>query len=237
MLVKLRIFISFRLLSRRVTDFSHTLLGGGANEISLHIVDTPLWIDKELLAFALDLNLPADHTIYHVNWLLIAICLVFLVDSVSPLNRIILTDLIGLNLLNCLVIVVLDINFRLAIDTHLAAILSWSRELGVWNGDLAGIFQRWQRLLSGRTAAVNGIYSLDHFHNLVVWLWWRLALYLKVVKSLSISLLKFCVLNGQLLRRGGDSLFVTSVLIFGIVVNKPLALKKVFTFIIFFLGL
>lgn len=131
MLVKLRIFISFRLLSRRVTDFSHTLLGGGANKISLHIVDTSLWIDKVLLAFALDLNLPADHTIYHVHRLLIAICLVFLVDSLSPLNRIILTDLIGLNLLNCLVIVVLDINFCLAIVTNLAAILSRSRELGV----------------------------------------------------------------------------------------------------------
>ena len=97
----------------------------------MHIVDTPLWIDEELLAFALNLNLPADHTIYHVHRLLIAICLVFLVDSLSPLNRIILADLIGLNLLNSLVIVVLDISFRLAIDTNLAAIFSRSRELGI----------------------------------------------------------------------------------------------------------
>jgi len=129
--VELRIFVSFWLLSRRISDLSHTLLSGGANKISLHIVDTPLWIDKELVSFSLNLNLAADHTIYHVYRLFIVVQLVFLVNCFSPLNWIIFPNLIRLNLLDYLVTVVLIFNFRLVIDTHLTAMLSRSCKIRV----------------------------------------------------------------------------------------------------------
>jgi len=129
--VELRIFVSFRFLPRRISDLSHTLLSSGANKISLHIVDTPLWIDKVLPTFALNLNLAANHIINHVYRLFIGVRLIFLVDSFSSLNRIILPNLIRLNLLDCLVIVVLNFDFLLVIDTHLVAMLSRSLKIRV----------------------------------------------------------------------------------------------------------
>ena len=70
-------------------------------------------------------------------------------------------------------------------------------------------------------------------------LYWRLGfvLYLEFIKPFSISLFKLSFLDCELLRRGGNSLFIALVVIFSIIVNKPLSLKKVLTSIISFFGL
>ena len=95
----MRIFVSIRIVCSWVSQLSHALLRCGSDKVGLHVIYFSFRIYQVLLTFTLNLNLSADHAIYHENRLFVSIfILVFLKNSFTTFYWVFFANLICLNL-------------------------------------------------------------------------------------------------------------------------------------------
>ena len=182
----MRIFVSIRIVCSWVSQLSHALLRCGSDKVGLHVIYFSFRIYQVLLTFTLNLNLSADHAIYHENRLFVSIfILVFLKNSFTTFYWVFFANLICLNLLDCHVPIQIEMILIIYICYCLTLLrvvrivfvlllkLSLRVNIRIWNGTWTSVLQRRKCLIDCSDWAWVVLICYDILHYWFLWWHWR----------------------------------------------------------------